>query len=177
YRLMIRSTADLETLAPAIREAIWAVDPSLPVEEIVPMRQRVEASMAGRRFLSVLLGTFATVALILATGGIYASMLYSVGQRRQEMGIRLALGARGRQVVGVILRSGLVLTLLGVGLGVGGSICVSAVLRSWLYGVALVDKPTLGGVVAILGSAALLASLIPALKAARTDPQETLKAD
>ena len=177
YKLLVRSTADLETLAPAIREAIWAADPDLPVEEIIPMRRRVEASVAGHRFLSILLGTFATLALVLATGGIYASMLYTVGQRRQELGIRLALGAGGGKVGGMVLRSALGLAAIGVALGLAGSIGVSAVLRSWLYGVDMVDKATLSGVMAILGSAALLASLIPAIKAARTDPQETLKAD
>jgi len=177
YKLMVRSTADLDVLAPAIREAIWSLDPSLPVEEVVPMRQRVEASMAGRRFLSVLLGTFAALALALATGGIYASMLYTVGQRKQELGIRLALGAGGPQVVGLVLRGGLTLTLVGVALGLGGSIGISAVLRGWLYGVDLVDRPTFAGTVLLLASAALLASLVPALKAARTNPQQTLKAE
>jgi len=177
YKLMVRSTTDLEVLAPAIREAIWSLDPSLPVEEIVTMRQRVDASMAGRRFLSILLGTFAALSLGLATGGIYASMLYTVGQRRQELGIRLALGAGGRQVVGLVLRGAASLTLIGVALGLAGSIGISVTLRGWLYGVDLVDRPTFGGTVLLLGGAALLASLVPALKAARTNPQQTLKAD
>jgi hypothetical protein len=177
YKLIIRSDLELAILSPLIREAIWAVDPNLPVEEIVPMSQRVETSMAGRRFLSLLLGTFAGLSLILATGGIYASMLHSVGQRRKEMGIRLAVGAGGGRIVGLVLTTALRQIVVGVGVGLAGSLAVSGVLRRWLFGVALVDKTTLVSVVALLAGAALLASLLPALKAARTDPLETLKVE
>ncbi len=177
YRLMIRSTTEVSALSGLIREAVWSVDPNLPVEEVVPLRSRVEASMAGRRFLTLLLGTFATVALILATGGIYASMLYSVGQRRREMGIRMAMGAGGREVVGLVLRGAFVQTSLGVAVGLAGSIGLSLALQSWLVGVAPVDHVTLGGAVAILALAALLASFVPAIRAARTDPVETLQVE
>jgi predicted permease len=177
YTLMVRSSTDLQTLASMIREAVWAFDPGLPVEEVVPLRQRVEASMAGQRFLSILLGTFAVIALVLATGGIYATMLQAVGQRRQEMGIRMAMGARGSQVVGMMLWSGLGLTLIGVIIGVAGSLGLTRILRYWLYGIGNVDGWTLVVVVAVLGSSAFLACLIPALKAARADPLETLKVE
>jgi ABC-type antimicrobial peptide transport system permease subunit len=153
------------------------VDPQLPAEEIVPLRQRVEGSLAGQRFLSILLGTFATVALILATGGIYASMLYTVGQRRQEMGIRLALGGGSGRVVGLVLRGGLILTMLGIGIGLAASYGFSTILQSWLWGVSATDRVTLITVVLLLGTSALLATLIPALKAARTDPLDTLKVE
>jgi len=174
YRMMIRSTTDLETLAPAIRQAVWSVDPDVPVERIIPMTQRVEDSTAGQRFLSILLGTFAVLALLLASGGIYASMLYSVGQRKKEMGIRLAMGAGNGELIRMVLKSALGLTLLGVLIGLAGSVGVSVVLRNFLFGIAPADQVTLGTVVAILMAAAILASLIPALKAARTDVRETL---
>jgi len=177
YTLMVRSTADTETLAALIRDAIWGFDPGLPVEEIVPMRQRVEASIAGQRFLSMLLGAFAFIALILATGGIYATMLQMVGQRRQEMGIRMALGAKGRQVVGLVLKGGMGLTAVGIGIGIAASFGLTQVLRFWLFGIGVVDPVTLGVVVLVLGTGALLACLIPALKAARSDPTETLKVE
>lgn len=177
YQLLIRSTATLETLAPQIRTAIWAVDPDLPVEEIVPMRHRVEASLAGQRFLSILLGTFAGVALILATGGIYASMLYTVGQRQREMGIRLALGGGSGRVVGLVLRSGLVLTAMGIAIGAAVSMGLAHLLRSWLWGVSATDQVTFFGVSAVLAAAALVATLIPALKAARSNPLDTLKVE
>jgi ABC-type antimicrobial peptide transport system permease subunit len=174
YRIMIRSTTDLETLAPAIRQAIWAVDPDVPVEQIIPMTQRVEDSTAGQRFLSILMGTFAVIALLLASGGIYASMLYSVGQRRKEMGIRMAMGAGKGELIRMVLKAALGLTLLGVLIGLAGSVGLSIVLRNFLFGIAPADPVTLGTVVAVLVAAAVLASLIPALKAARTDIRETL---
>ena len=175
YHLLIRSSSDLESLAPLIRESIWAVDPDLPVEEIVPMESRVEASLHGQRFLSSLLATFALAALVLATGGIYASMHYSVGRRRQEMGIRVAMGAGRRQVVGTVLRSGLTLTGAGVVLGVGASVAVARALQGFVYGVSLLDPFALGGVVCLLAGAALLACLVPAMKAARADPLDSLR--
>jgi predicted permease len=177
YTLIVRSTDETETLVPLVREAIWAFDSSLPVEEIVPMLQRVEASMAGQRFLSILLGAFAAIALILATGGIYATMLQAVGQRRQEMGIRMALGAGGGQVVGLVLRGGMGLTAVGILFGVVASLGLTRLLQSWLFGIGSVDPLTLIGVVTVLSGSALLACLVPALRAARIDPLETLKAE
>jgi putative ABC transport system permease protein len=177
YTLVVRSTADMRTLAPMIRAAVWAADPDLPVEEIVPMRQRAEASMAGQRFLSILLGTFAAISLILATGGIYASMLQNVGQRTQEMGIRRALGAGGSQVIGLVLRGGMALTAVGIGIGTAASLGMTQLLRSQLFGIGIVDPVTLVGVILVLGAAAIMACLIPALKASRADPLETLKAE
>jgi ABC-type antimicrobial peptide transport system permease subunit len=177
YVLMVRSSADLQTLASQIRDAVWASDPYLPVEEIIPIRQRAEASMAGQRFLSILLGTFAGIALILATGGIYATMLQAVGQRRQEMGIRMALGAGGGRVMGMVLKGGMGLTVTGITLGIGASMGLTVLLQSQLYGIGAVDPLTLIGVAALLGSAALLACIVPALRAAQVDPLETLKAE
>jgi predicted permease len=177
YHLMLRSSMDLEALAPRIREVIASVDPDLPVQEIVPMRRRVEASQAGQRFITILLGTFAGVSLLLATGGIYASMLYSVGQRRQEMGIRMALGAEGGQLVGMVLRGGMGLTLTGAAIGLGASLGLSRILESQLYGISATDPVTLGSVVFLLAVAALLACIVPAVRAARTSPLETLKVE
>jgi predicted permease len=174
YKIMVRSTTDLETLAPALRQAIWDVDPNLPVDQIIPMHQRVEDSMAGQRFLSILLGVFAGIALLLASGGIYASMLYNVGQRKREMGIRLAMGAGNGELVRMVLKSALGLTLAGVFFGLGGAVTLSIILRSWLFGVQPADTATLVSVVAILMGSAFLASLVPALRAARTNVMETL---
>ncbi len=177
HHLLLRSSAGLDALAPAIREAVRAVDPELPVEEIVPMIQRVEASLVGQRFLSGLLATFALVSLVLATSGIYASMLYSVGQRRQEMGIRMAMGAGRGEVIGLVLRSGLSVTASGIAIGLALSIGLARLLQGFLYGVSPTDPVTLGGVVILLAGAALLACLVPALKTARADPLEAFMAE
>jgi ABC-type antimicrobial peptide transport system permease subunit len=174
---MVRSTRETESLASLIREAVWAFDAGLPVEEIVPMRQRVEASVVGQRFLSILLAVFASIALLLATGGIYATMLQAVTQRRQEIGIRMALGAGNNRILGLVLWGGMGLTALGVLLGLGGAMALTWILRSWLFGIGVVDPLTMIGVVAVLGSSALLACLIPAFRATRIDPIETLKAE
>jgi len=147
------------------------------VEEIVPMDQRVEDSMVGQKFLSILLGTFATIGLILASGGIYASVLYSVGQRRREMGIRLAMGAGKAQLVRLVLMDAMGQALVGIGVGLAGSVGISLILRNQIFGVGPVDHVTLMSVVAILGTTAVVASLLPALKASRADPMETLIID
>lgn len=104
-------------------------------------------------------------------------MLQVVGQRRQEMGIRMALGAKGHQVVGLVLKGGMGLTVVGMGIGIAASLGLTQLLRYWLFGIGWVDPVTLGAVVLILGTGALLACLVPALKAARADPLETLKAE
>ncbi len=174
-QLLVRSNADLPILAQSVRDAVWSVDPDLPVEEIIPMSDRVAASMAGHRLMSLLLGTFAAVALVLACSGVYATMLYSVGQRRHEIGVRLALGARGVNVVALVLKSGLALTGLGIAVGVLGSLGLSRLLHSMLWGVSAADPVTLAGTTLVLVVVALGACLVPALKAARTDPLSTLK--
>ncbi|MCK5652189.1 MAG: FtsX-like permease family protein, partial [Gemmatimonadetes bacterium] len=173
----VRSDTGLGTLAPAVREAIWAIDADLPIEEIVTMRQRVDRSLAAPRFLSLLFGFFAGVALLLACGGIYASMLYTVSQRRREMGIRLALGADGGRVIRLVLGQGLMLTFIGLGLGLAGAYGLTRFLESIVWGITTTDPATFVGVTLVLASVAVTACLIPAWRAARADPLETLRAE
>ncbi len=173
----VRSDAGLGTLAPAVREAIWAIDPNLPIEEIVTMRQRLDRSLAAPRFLSLLFGFFAGVALLLACGGIYASMLYTVGQRRREMGIRLALGADGGRVIRMVLGQGLILTFVGLGLGLAGAYGLTRYLDSIVWGITTTDLPTFASVTLLLASVAVAACVIPAWRASRADPLETLRAE
>ncbi len=177
----VRSQADLETVVAGVREAVWAVEPDLPIQEIVTMRQRVATSLATPRFLSLVLGVFAVVALLLACGGIYGSMLYSVSQRQREMGIRLALGAAGGNVIRLILGHGLVLTLLGLGIGIAGSLALirvmSSVVSDLVWGIGPTDPYTFVGVTLLLAAAALAACFFPAYKASRADPLQTLRAE
>jgi predicted permease len=174
---VVRTEGGVEALATGIREAVWAIDADLPVEQIVTMRQRVDRSLAAPRFLSILFGFFAGVALLLACGGTYGSMLYAVGQRRREMGIRLALGADKRRVIRLVLWQGMSLTLLGLGLGLAGAWGLTRLLHSILWGISATDPSTFGAVTLLLATVAGAACLVPAWGASRTDPLKTLGAE
>ncbi len=177
----VRSRADFETVVAGMREAVWALEPDLPIQDIVTMRERVADSLATPRFLSLLLGVFAGVALLLACGGIYGSMLYSVSQRQREMGIRLALGAAGGNVIRLILGHGLLLTVLGLSIGIAGSLALSrlmsSVMTELVWGIEPTDPLTFVGVTLALAVAALAACFFPAYKASRADPLQTLRAE
>jgi ABC-type antimicrobial peptide transport system permease subunit len=177
FNLAIRTSADPGTLAPGIRSAIWAQNAELPIRDIVTMEGRMGRTMATERFYLVLLGGFAGIALLLAAGGLYATLLYSVRQRRREMGIRLALGARGTDVVGLVLRRGLAQTAVGLAIGLGAALLGVRVLESLVFEISTRDPRTLAVVSGVLLGVALLACLAPAIRAGRTDPAETLRAD
>ena len=173
----IRSSADPGVLAGNIRDVVWAIDPDLPIGEIVQLRHKVSRSIAQPRFLSILLLTFASLSMLLAAGGIYGSLLYSVRQRHKEMGIRMALGAGTGNVVRMIVKSGLVLTATGLLLGVSGALALSRTLESLLFGIAPADIGTFLVVPLLLGAVALVACYLPARTAAQADPIETLRVE
>lgn len=175
--LAVRTDADPATLVPALREAVWSLQPEQPIGEIAGMDQLVSRSVATPRFLSLLLGAFAGVALLLACAGVYSSMLYSVGQRRRELGIRVALGADRSRVTRMVLGQGMKLTLAGVALGLLGSLALTRVLKSLVWGVSATDPTTFVAVAAVLSAVAMTASWAPARRAARSDPLESLRAD
>jgi putative ABC transport system permease protein len=164
-------------LADRLRETLWAIEPDLPIVDIIPYERLVARSVAEPRFYLTLLVSFAAIAVILAAGGIYGSMLYAVAQRNREMGIRLALGARGINVVAMIVRHGLVLTAIGISLGVAGAYGLTRTLESFLFGITSTDLSTFVAVSALLAAVALAACYLPARKAAATDPIETLRTE
>ena len=151
-----------DAIAGELRAAIWQIDPDLPLDELVTMEQRVSASVATPRFLAALLSAFAAVALLLACSGIYGSMLYTVGQRRREMGIRVAFGATGRDVMGLVTRYGFLLAGLGVAIGTVAALLMSRVMEQLVWGVKATDPVTFAGTAGVLALAAVLASLVPA---------------
>jgi putative ABC transport system permease protein len=174
--LGVRASAAVSASMPrALREAVWAAAPSLPVTTVRPLAETIRQSTAGRRFDSVIFGAFAAVALLLAAGGLYGTLLYVAGQRRRELGIRLALGASRASIEGRVLRGGVALGIAGTGIGLFGAWLSNRYLESRVWGVATHDPVALGGAAAVLLLTAILASWLPARRAGRVDPLETLR--
>jgi ABC-type antimicrobial peptide transport system permease subunit len=163
------------TLVPSIREVVRRLDPEQPVARITTLAAMLDARLAERRFLLSLLGGFALVALLLAGIGIYGVMAYTVGRRRHEFGIRAALGATRSELSQLVLRQGLLVTVLGVTLGILGAFAVSRLMNQLLYGVGPADPLVFGGVTTLLAVCSLLACWLPARRAATVDPMSVLR--
>lgn len=174
-RMVVRTATDPLALAPAIRSELRALDATMPISDFTPLGDVISASVARPRFYTALLTLFAALALALAAIGIFGVMSYSVAQRAREIGIRMALGARGREVVSMVV--GRSVLLAGVGLVIGGAVALalSRVLRSQLYNVGPTDPVTFAAVSLVLLAAAGLAALLPARRAAAVDPGHTLR--
>ena len=172
--LVIR-TASPARLAPAIRELVRARDAGLPVYDLRSMHQVIAEDQGGDKVMPKLLGIFGAIALVLAVLGVYGVMAYSVAQRTQEVGIRMALGANGRDILRLIVRQGGMLALLGSAIGLLLALGTTRGLSAFLFGVSAFDPVIFGGVTASLLLAALAASVIPALRASRVNPIVALK--
>jgi putative ABC transport system permease protein len=172
---IVRGTGEVSALGGAIRRAIGEVDPTVPVSEFAPLEAVVATSMARPRFFTALLSVFAGAALVLAAVGLFGVLSYSVVQRTREIGVRLALGAKTRQVTVMIVGSALRLVGVGLVLGVSVAIGTGRVLRSQLFGVETTDALTIGVIAAVLALAALAASYLPARRAASLDPGAVLR--
>jgi predicted permease len=164
-----------ETLVRAVRAAVASIDPNVPVFGLQTMEERFAESLSRPRFLSTLIGLFAATAVVLASIGLYGVIAYGVSERTREIGIRLALGARQRDVQRLIVRGGGLLAVLGIAVGLAAAIAGGRVLESQLHGVDSVDPLTMAGAVLVLLPVALLASWIPARRATRVDPAITLR--
>jgi putative ABC transport system permease protein len=172
--LIVRTTAAPLNLAAAIRDQIWAVDRDQPVN-LQLMEDIVSGSLERRRFVLTLLGTFAGLALLLAVVGIYGVIAYSVGQRNREFGIRMALGAQPHHVLLMVLRQSLCPLILGLTLGIAAASAVTRLMASLLFGIRSTDPLTFVTMAAILLAVALLASYLPARRAAKVDPMVALR--
>jgi ABC-type antimicrobial peptide transport system permease subunit len=173
--LALRTNPDPLGLTAAVHNQVLSVDKDQPVYDVQTMEQRLADSMAPRRFNMLLLGIFAGVALVLAAVGIYGVMSYSVTQRTHEIGIRMAMGAGKNDVLKLILRQGMVLALLGLATGLAGAFFLSRVLASLLFQVSATDPLTFAGISLSLLAVALLASYLPARRAAKVDPMVALR--
>jgi predicted permease len=175
--LVVRSVRPPESLVREVRAAIAAHDPALPSGQFYPLEQLIDNAVAPRRLITRLLGFFSTLALTLAALGLYGVIAYSVTQRTQEIGIRMAIGAQRSDVLQLILGGGLKLVGLGVGLGLAGALALTRVLQSQLYGVTAHDPLAFAANAALLLAVASLACLLPALRATRVDPMSALRAE
>jgi putative ABC transport system permease protein len=172
---VVRTSSDAPRLAPAVIRGVNEVLKDLPVSGVKTIDDRLAESFSRPRFQMLLLGAFAGLALLLATIGIYAVMAYSVAQRTHEIGMRMALGADRGQVLRLVLGHGLKLALIGVVLGLVGAFASTRLMTTLLYGVTPTDATTFAGVSTLLIAVAALASFIPAWRAAKTDPANTLR--
>ena len=173
--LVVRSRVDAAELAPAIRQAIWSVDKDQPIIRVATMDHLLASSAAERRFALILFEAFGFVALVLVAIGLYGVLSASVAERTREIGVRLALGAQKRDVLYLILRQGLILTLVGVSVGLLASWAVTRLLTGLLYGVTATDPLVFGGVALLLVVVALIACYMPARKAMKVDPLVILR--
>ncbi|HEU0179205.1 MAG TPA: ABC transporter permease [Blastocatellia bacterium] len=175
--LLIRTKGEPLALAESIRKEILALDSEVPVSNVRTMEQVISGSLSARRFTLTLLGIFAGAALALAVVGLYGVMAYAVSQRTHEIGVRMAFGARRADVLWLILRQGMWLTVLGVAVGLAGALALTRVLRNHLYEIGTTDATTFASVSLSLIFVALLACLIPARRATKVDPMLALRND
>jgi len=173
--LVIRGTQDPTQLVPAVRSEVRSLDSTLPVSNAKTISQMIDERMSPKRLMTYVLAVFALSALLLASIGIYGVMSYSVAQRTQEIGIRMALGARALDVLKLVLKNGMALALIGVGIGLAGAFALTRFLESQLFQVAPTDKLTFIAVAGSLIVVALLACYIPARRATKVDPLVALR--
>ena len=175
--VLLRTEGDPLALAALARQALRSVDSNLPVQRVASMEQVLRETLSGSRFNAALLGTFAALALALSAIGIYGVVAWNVAQRSREVGIRIALGANRRDVVGQVIGDGMRAVLLGVALGLAGGAAASQLLRSMLNGIGTLDPWVFALVPLLLVGVALVACWVPARRAARVDPMIALRAD
>jgi putative ABC transport system permease protein len=174
-RFVVRTAGDPLGLASAIRAELKALDPNLAVTEFTPLEQLVSRSVARPRFYTELLMLFAGTALVLAATGIFGLMSYTVAQRTREISIRMALGARAGDMLRMIVWRAAALAGIGAAIGLVAAQALGRVIQQQLFGVGLLDPPTLAAVVFVLTASAVAASLLPARRAARLDPATALR--
>src|SRR5882724_7420662 len=173
--VMVRTANEPTQIVSAVRREILSLDKNVPIFDVRTMEDRSADATSRTRFSALLLGIFSSLALVLAAVGIYGVMAYAVSGRTHEIGVRMALGAQPGNVFGLVMRDGMIVTLAGVALGLGGAFAATRVLGSQLYGVGTTDALTFGAVSVLLAAVALAASYIPARRAMNVDPMVALR--
>jgi putative ABC transport system permease protein len=173
--VVIRTKGEPTSLAAAARKEIQGIDQDQPVADVRTMEEWLQTSVAGPRYRTTLLGLFALVALLLASTGIYGVMSYSVTQRTHEIGVRMALGARQRDVLKLVVRQGMLLVIVGVALGLAGAFALTRVMSTLLFGVTAKDPLTFVAVAGLLTFVAFVACYVPARRATKVDPLVALR--
>jgi predicted permease len=175
--MVVRSTRATESLLPEVRAALTAFDPGLPTGEYKKLEALIDNAVGPRRLITRLLGFFSGLALLLAAIGLYGVMAFAVFQRQREIGIRMAIGAQRGDILQMILNGGLKLVSIGVGLGLAGSLALTRVLQSQLFGISAYDPLTFVGIALLLTVVAIAACLLPALRATKVNPMTALRAE
>jgi predicted permease len=175
--LHVRTAGDPAALAPALRREVAALDADLPVSDVRTMTNHLGIALLPARLAGWVLGGFGLLGLVLAAVGIYGVMSYSVARRTREIGIRMAIGAAYPQVVGLVMRQGLRMVVLGAAIGLAGAVAASRLVQGMLYGASAVDPVVFAGVPALLIAVAALAIWVPARRAARVPPMVALRND
>ena len=175
--LILRAAGDPASLAASVRQAVAAIDPTQPIVKIATMDEVIASSTSQRRLALVLFAAFAAAALLLAVAGIYGVLAGSVAERTREIGVRSALGATPSDIVGLVVGQGGRLSMIGIALGVAGSLALTRYLRTLLFGVGPTDPITFVAVVTLLGLVTVAACLVPAMRAARVDPSRALRSE
>jgi len=175
--LAVRTSADVASVSKAIRAAVLSLDPTLPVYDLALLDERLAAQVAPVRTMAFLSSAYAFLALFLAGFGLFAVLAHDVGQRTQEIGIRMALGAMPRAILTLVLHEGLLLTLLGLAGGIAGAALITRAMQALLFGVSPTEPIVFGAIAGLLLAVALLACWIPARRAMRLDPMDALRQD
>jgi putative ABC transport system permease protein len=175
YVVMRSRAGDPRSLAAVVREKLNELDPSLPLADVRLMEDVLSRAQARPRFLTLLLSLFSAVALAIATVGIYGVVSYSVARRTKEFGLRMVLGAQGRDVLGLVMKQGARMILIGLAAGLVLAFIFTRLMTSLLFGVTATDLPTFLSVTAVLFGVALIACYVPARRATRVDPMQTLR--
>jgi putative ABC transport system permease protein len=175
--VVVRTVAEPTVITPAVRGEVMALDPALPISGLKTVEQLVYERSTPKRILTAMMGVFAVFALLMAGAGLYAVMAYAVSRRTHEIGVRLALGARPSDILRMITRQGMKLTLAGLAFGLAGAFALTRVMSGILYGVSAADPLTFALVSLLFIGVALLACWIPARRATKVDPMIALRCE